>query len=78
LVVSLNWFTRAQAEFSSGDRNDAAPSHIEHPDLVSVWRQPELRFQRPSRNRTHDLAVMSGQPERIFTPVRYEIWHQVK
>jgi hypothetical protein len=64
-VVSLNWFTRTQAEFSSGDRNDAAASvrkRLEHPDdLVSVWRQPGLHLGRFLRNRTGDVAAMPGQ-----------------
>ena len=63
-MVSLNWFTRTQADFSFGDRNDAAPSiskRLEHPDLVCVWRQPELHLVRFLRNRTGDLAAMPGQ-----------------
>jgi hypothetical protein len=47
-----DWFTRAQAEFSSGDRNDAAASvrkRLEQADLLSVWRQPESRFARACR-----------------------------
>jgi hypothetical protein len=64
LVVSLNWFTRTQAEFSSGDRNDAAASvrkRLEQADLLSVWRQPEWHLGRVPRNRTGDLAAMPGQ-----------------
>jgi hypothetical protein len=63
LVVSLNWFTRTQADFSSGDRNDATPpisKRLEHPDLVSVWRQSGLHLGRFPRNRTGDLAAMEG------------------
>jgi hypothetical protein len=64
LVVNLNWFTRTQADFSSGDRNDAAASvrkRLEQADLVSVWRQPEWHLGRFPRNRTGDLAAMPGQ-----------------
>ncbi|MEM5460167.1 hypothetical protein VSR69_35735 [Paraburkholderia phytofirmans] len=63
-MVSLNWLTRAQAEFSSGDRNDAAASVrkcLGQADLVSVWRQPEWHLGRVPRNRTGDLAAMPGQ-----------------
>jgi hypothetical protein len=73
-------FTRAQAEFPFGDRNDAAPSFSKrpgHPDRVSVWRQPELRVGRLSRNRTGDLAARPGQAKRNFMPVRRDIGHQV-
>ena len=66
-------FTRTQAEFSFGDRDNAAPSiskRLAHPDLVSVWRPPELRFGRLPRNRTGDLAAMPAQAERNFMAVR--------
>ena len=66
-------FTRTQADFSSGDRDKAAPSiskRLDHPDRVSVWRPPELRFGRLSRNRTGDPAAMPGQAERHFMSVR--------
>ncbi|WP_408295615.1 hypothetical protein, partial [Paraburkholderia sp. RL17-373-BIF-A] len=59
-----DWFTRTQADFSSGDRNDAAASvrkRLEQADLVSVWRQPEWHLGRFPRNRTGDLAAMPGQ-----------------
>jgi hypothetical protein len=39
--------------------------------------QPELRFERLSRNRTGDLAAMPGQAKRNFVPVRRDSWHQV-
>jgi hypothetical protein len=73
-------FTRAQADFPFGDRNDAAPSvrkRPEHPDLVSVWRQPELRFERLPRHRTGGLAARPGQAKRNLMPVRRDIGHQV-
>jgi hypothetical protein len=63
-VVSLNWFTRAQAEFSSGDRDNVAPSiskRFEHPGLLGVLRQPESRFARLSCHR---------QPLLFRSPVR--------
>jgi hypothetical protein len=42
-----DWFTRTQAEFSSGDRDNAALSVrkcLEHTDLLGVFGQPESRF----------------------------------
>ncbi|WP_459252676.1 hypothetical protein [Paraburkholderia sp. RL18-085-BIA-A] len=73
-------FTRTQADFPFGDRDDAAPSvskRLEHPDLVGVWRQPELRVERLSRNRTGDLATMPGQAKRNFMSVHRDIGHQL-
>jgi hypothetical protein len=73
-------FTRTQADFSSGDRDKAAPSirkRLEHPDLASVWRPPELRFGRLPRHRTGDLAARPGQAKQNFMSVRRDIWHQV-
>ncbi|WP_459252537.1 hypothetical protein [Paraburkholderia sediminicola] len=75
-----DWFTRTQADFSFGDRDNAAPSVrkcLEHADMVSVPGQPELRFERFPRDRTHDVAGMSGQAKRNFMSVRRDIWHQV-
>jgi hypothetical protein len=72
LVVSLNWFTRTQAEFSSGDRDNAALSVrkcLEHTDLIGVFGQPEWRFECLPRNRTGDLAARPGQAERNFVLV---------
>jgi hypothetical protein len=69
-------YTRTQADFSSGDRDNAARSiskRLEHPDLVSVWRPPELPLERLPRNRTGDLAAMPGQAERHFVSVRRSI-----
>jgi hypothetical protein len=73
-------FTRTQADFPFGDRDNAAPSirkRLEHPDLVSVWRQPELRVGRLSRNRPGDLAAIPGPAKRSFRSVRRDIGHQV-
>ncbi|WP_454829965.1 hypothetical protein [Paraburkholderia xenovorans] len=72
--------TRAQAEFSFGDRDNAALSVgkcLEQADRVSVSGQPELRFERLPRNRTGDLAAMPGQAKRDFMQVRRDLWHQV-
>jgi hypothetical protein len=80
LVVSLNWFTRTQAEFSSGDRDNAALSVrkcLEHTDLIGVFGQPELRFECLPRNRTGDLAAKPGQAEQNFMSVHCDIRHQV-
>ncbi|MGF6604229.1 hypothetical protein P3T23_008984 [Paraburkholderia sp. GAS448] len=75
-----DWFTRTQADFSFGDRDNAAPSvreRLEYADLVSVLGQPELRFERLPRNRTGNLAAMSGQAKPNFMSVRRDLWHQV-
>ncbi|WP_408368190.1 MULTISPECIES: hypothetical protein [unclassified Paraburkholderia] len=73
-------FTGTQADFSFGDYDNAAPSvreRLEHADLVSALGQPELRFERLSRNRTGDLAAMPGEAKRNCVSVRREIWQQV-
>lgn len=72
--------TRTQADFSFGDRDNAAASVrkcLEHADRVGVSGQPELRFECLPRNRTGDLAARPGQAKRDFMSVRRDIRHQV-